>query len=204
MSNKSVKWTSCRSVRRADFFVPDLPLKKVDRTKKINDKREYRIYNTNYHLRVPMSKKKVIYPTLDPGQQTWSTFDIVKMLGIHRSRLREWLDRGFLDCGTRVQWGTSSKLRFRKYDLFSIKFFQVLVDSGMSRAVASRLTKLMNWQLISQNHYRYVVFQNINQKGEEKTLLKSAEPLAEIAASGLCIIINVKDILMSVEVKTGV
>jgi hypothetical protein len=65
----------------------------------------------------------------------FSTFDVMKALGIPRERLREWMDRSFVKPTTPAQ-GQGSRASFTRDAVYGVSLFRLLVDYGFSRAVA--------------------------------------------------------------------
>jgi len=69
----------------------------------------------------------------------YSTLDVVRTLGIPRERLREWLSRGFITPGIQQASGAGTKALFGPEDLYRIMLFKQLVESGISREMASKV-----------------------------------------------------------------
>ena len=97
------------------------------------------------HLEGIMKRNRAakIRLTLD-DQETFSTFDVLKILGLKRGRLRQWMDRGFIT-GFTVQWGSGEKTLFGRVGLYHIELFRVLVDSGLNRAVSFQIKEHVDW-----------------------------------------------------------
>jgi DNA-binding transcriptional MerR regulator len=79
----------------------------------------------------------------------YSTLDVVKILGIPRERLREWLSRGFVTPGIQEASGAGTKALFKPEDLYRIMLFKQLVESGVSRETASQVLSRFSSQEIS-------------------------------------------------------
>ena len=69
-------------------------------------------------------------------EQTFSTFDVLKILDIKRERLREWMNRGFI-IPTVPAEGLGSKAVFSVVDIYKIAVFKKLVESGVRRSRAA-------------------------------------------------------------------
>jgi len=78
----------------------------------------------------------------------YSTLDIVRALGIPRERLREWLSRGFITPGIQKASGAGTKALFGPEDLYRIMLFKELVESGISREMASKVLSSLSSQEI--------------------------------------------------------
>lgn len=62
----------------------------------------------------------------------FSTFDIVKALGIERERLREWMNRSFIK-PTIPAPGQGKKAVFTRLDVYAVELFRQLVSAGLDR-----------------------------------------------------------------------
>ncbi len=65
--------------------------------------------------------------------KTFTTFDIVKILGIERNLLAQWLMRGYISPSVQRAQGPGTKNLFSRNDLYNIRLFQQLVDTGIRR-----------------------------------------------------------------------
>ena len=77
----------------------------------------------------------------------YSTFDIVKGLGIPRERLREWMTRGFVSPSIAEADGAGTKALFSRFDLYLVATFRQLIDEeglNLPRIKASNI--LGEWQ----------------------------------------------------------
>ena len=70
----------------------------------------------------------------------YSTLDIVKATGIPIERLRDWLNRGYIE-PTLPSLGQGRKALFSDVDIYAIELFQKLIARGFSRHAASELIK---------------------------------------------------------------
>lgn len=81
--------------------------------------------------------------------EEFTTWDVIKRLGIHRERLREWLRLGFVNASAQKADGIGTKHLFTRWDLYIVALFQHLVLSGLSRKAArgvlKRVNKDMEW-----------------------------------------------------------
>jgi hypothetical protein len=74
---------------------------------------------------------------LEEGKN-FTTFDIVKILDIGRNLLAQWLMRGYIKPSVQQAKGPGTKNLFNVHDLYRIRLFQQLVDSGIERGEAKR------------------------------------------------------------------
>jgi DNA-binding transcriptional MerR regulator len=73
----------------------------------------------------------------------FSTFDVEKLLGIKRTRLQEWIDRGFIK-PSQASDGKGTKALFSRSDLYGIRLFVALLDLGFNRGAAA---EIIDWVL---------------------------------------------------------
>jgi hypothetical protein len=76
--------------------------------------------------------------------EEFTTWDVIKRLGIHRERLREWLRLGFVSASAQRADGIGTKHLFTRWDLYMVALFQHLVLSGLSRKAAGGVLKRVN------------------------------------------------------------
>ncbi len=69
--------------------------------------------------------------------RTFSTFDIVRLVGTPRERLFDWIARGFIEPSGGKAKGRGTKNVFTLRDLYGVVIFQALVDSGTAREKAA-------------------------------------------------------------------
>ena len=70
----------------------------------------------------------------------YSTLDIVKVTGIPMERLRDWLNRGYIE-PTLPSLGQGRKALFSDVAIYGIELFQKLITRGFSRQAAADLIK---------------------------------------------------------------
>jgi hypothetical protein len=70
----------------------------------------------------------------------FTTFFIIKALGIPRERLQDWMNRGFIT-PTIAAKGKGSKALFTLDDVYGIAFFQSLLRKGLNRGVAAGIVQ---------------------------------------------------------------
>jgi hypothetical protein len=90
----------------------------------------------------------------------YSTMDIVKIFGIPRERLREWLSRGFIKPGIQEASGPGTKALFALDDLYRIMLFKQLVESGTSREMASELVNCLSSEIMISEEFAAVGYRN--------------------------------------------
>lgn len=72
----------------------------------------------------------------------FSTLDIVKALDIPRERLREWMNRGYIEPSIQKASGQGTKALFSRADIYLVALFKKLIGLGFSRKSASDFVKL--------------------------------------------------------------
>jgi hypothetical protein len=71
-------------------------------------------------------------------REYFTTFEAIKIIGIKRERLKDWLERGFLKATRVEETGPGLKAYFDRWGLYMIRLFLHLVEHGISRREASR------------------------------------------------------------------
>jgi len=66
----------------------------------------------------------------------FSTFDIVKALGIPRERLKDWMNNGFVKPTIPAE-GQGTKAIFTRVDLYLTELFRDLLNKGFKRGIAA-------------------------------------------------------------------
>jgi DNA-binding transcriptional MerR regulator len=77
----------------------------------------------------------------------YTTFDIVKNLGIKQERLREWIDRGFIEPSLQKASGRGTKNLFSRHDLYRLGLFIYLLNVSLSRERAAELVNSLPFRM---------------------------------------------------------
>jgi len=88
-------------------------------------------------------------------KNTFSTFEIIKVLGIPRERLREWLKRDFIKPTISAD-GQGTKAVFTRQDVYGIELFRQLLERGLARDKARIFVKFFHDKMkedIARNTY---------------------------------------------------
>jgi len=146
---------------------------------------------------------KIRYPKLLPRQQTFSTFDVLKVLDLKRERLRQWMNHKFIPTGSRVEWGSGSKVVFTKSDLYRTLLFKKLVDAGLNRAVASRYMNHVDWSEVGADGYKFlfVIKYGKSMDDERFVYLRKEESLRHLKDEEQGLFINLAKIVEEIEIK---
>jgi hypothetical protein len=75
---------------------------------------------------------------MDP-REPYTTFDIKEKLGVGIERQKDWRERGFIKPTLMEAKGQGTKNLFSRFDLYTIKLFESLVDWGYPRKRASQI-----------------------------------------------------------------
>jgi len=67
----------------------------------------------------------------------FTTFDIIKKFGLKRERLKDWMERGYIEPSVQKARGVGTKNLFNTWDLYMIKLFQHLTSRGFPREFVS-------------------------------------------------------------------
>ena len=85
------------------------------------------LYDIHYTIWAIMDKDKL-----------YTTFDVVRILGIKMERLQDWLKRGYIQPVHEEAVGRGIKKYFGRLELYVIKAFQYMVENGITRAEAAK------------------------------------------------------------------
>jgi hypothetical protein len=86
----------------------------------------------------------------DEFSKTFTTSNITK-LGIKRERLKDWMERGFIEPSIQKAEGQGTKNLFSIFDLYTIMLFNTLIEYGFSRQDAGFRIKWTFYILIKGN-----------------------------------------------------
>ena len=87
------------------------------------------------------------------SEQTYTTFDIQKKLNIKIDRLKDWMNRGFIEPSVQKATGQGSKNLFSLYDLYLLMLFKYLIERGFSRKdAADRIyrIRILYWSILKK------------------------------------------------------
>jgi hypothetical protein len=128
-------------------------------------------------------------------KEVFTTFDIRENLGIKIDRLKDWMNRGFISPSIQKATGQGTKNLFSRWDLYSIKLFQYLIDRGFSRKDAAESIKdfiCLEWPIFNEalgTDHPYVGFvRTIDDKGKSKIVVRDLSidiPLADYVGSSI-------------------
>jgi hypothetical protein len=82
----------------------------------------------------------------DIMRNEFSTFDIVKALGIPRERLKDWMNNGFVKPTVPAE-GQGTKAIFTRVDLYLTELFRDLLNKGFKRDRAADFTRKISERL---------------------------------------------------------
>ena len=87
----------------------------------------------------------------------YTTFDVARIFKIDRTRLQEWIDKGFISPETPAA-GKGTKALFSRDQLYSIKLAYWLLKAGKQRRDAFEIADIC-WENIGtkQGQFRYLV-----------------------------------------------
>jgi hypothetical protein len=88
-----------------------------------------------------VSNMVYIRSTIQMNSTSFSTLDIGRALDIPRERLRDWMNRRFVQPTVNAT-GQGRKAVFTRSDVYGIAFFRTLIESGFSREVAADYVRL--------------------------------------------------------------
>jgi hypothetical protein len=80
------------------------------------------------------------YRQIEGQNRTFSSFEIVKQLGIKRETLRDWVKWSYIEPETKAS-GKGTKSVFSRQNLYEIGVFIHLIDIGIPRETASSWVK---------------------------------------------------------------
>jgi len=74
------------------------------------------------------------------AKHEFTTFDVVKIVGIKMERLQDWMKRGFIRPTRQVPVSRGLKSYFDRLQLYIIETFHYLVENGINRQEAAQWT----------------------------------------------------------------
>ena len=72
---------------------------------------------------------------------TFTTFQIMKILGLPRERLKDWMDKGYVIPSIRKADGVGTKNIFDLVDVYGIALFMHFLSQGLIRTFAAEYTR---------------------------------------------------------------
>jgi hypothetical protein len=82
----------------------------------------------------------------------FSTFDIIKALGIERERLREWMNRSYLRPSV-MSSGQGIKSEFTRCDVYAVELFRQLLEGGFDRDHAGVFVRFFQDQMKNESNF---------------------------------------------------
>ncbi len=112
----------------------------------------------------------------------YSTFDLVKVLGVHRSSIQQWMNHGFIEPTVEQAAGRGSKSLFSDVDIYRIELFRNLFQVGIPQREAASIAKDTNLDFIEGAalpvHYGVLVYEmSENSEGKKKPVMYMVESL---------------------------
>lgn len=114
-------------------------------------------------------------------ERTFTTFEIVKILGVERNLLAQWLMRGYITPSIQRARGVGTKNIFSRNDLYNIRLFQQLVNTGIRRSEAEMYIDI-NFQHISEAEAdrKYIVYtRKMKRVGVDEGIIADMEMVAD-------------------------
>jgi hypothetical protein len=101
--------------------------------------------------KIPKKAIKTRRKDLTPHRRTYTSFQVIEILGIKREKLQDWLARGFVEPDVKAK-GYGTKNLFTKANLYQIKLFITLTEYGFLREEAARRVKEMQkiWPVVEK------------------------------------------------------
>lgn len=90
----------------------------------------------------------------------FTTFDIEKILEIKRNCIQPWLDGGFVNPSIQRATRRGTKNLFSRDDLYKIRLFQLLLDSGISRKESGMYSNGLTFKNIGHgaDDFKYALY----------------------------------------------
>jgi DNA-binding transcriptional MerR regulator len=88
--------------------------------------------------------------------KNYTATEIAENLGIRIERLRDWINRGLVVPSIQKASGRGIKNLFSKYDLYRIYLFEKLLDYGINRTRAQKLSRI-KFEDLDVKKYSYSV-----------------------------------------------
>jgi hypothetical protein len=146
-----------------------------------------------------MTKQRVLYDQLLPGQEVFGSFETAYLLDIRRSVVNNDMKQGHLPAGKKLTWGRTKRTVFTRQELFWIALFYQLNAIGLTKTYAAAIVSR-----ISEQPHDYILLKpsdvtGVGRKGLHFKNYISVQVLDEINKAGATIIINYKKIRQDVD-----
>jgi hypothetical protein len=113
-------------------------------------------------------------------ERTFTTFEIVKILHIERNLLAQWLMKGYITPSIQRAKGVGSKNIFSRNDLYNIRLFQQLVNTGIRRREAEMYIDI-NFRNIgeAETDLKYIIYtRKMKRVGIDEGIITDMEMVA--------------------------
>jgi hypothetical protein len=157
-----------------------------------------------------MSDKKnnIIYSKLLPGQETYTTSDILRILDIKKQRLRQWTKLGYVEADVQVSTGSGNKSIFSIYQVYQISLFKKFVELGLNRWISGQFAQKLDyteWQGIVRGINKFMIISGSVDRSKEwqdsLTITLAKKISSRINDFDLALIINLSAIVEEVNSK---
>lgn len=137
----------------------------------------------------------------ESGLMEFTTFYISKLFGIPRSTIQLALDRGMIQPSIQRAEGRGTKNLFSKTDLFLLRIFHKLCETGLSQKEASEYLSYFDFDVIEKKglHFAYIIS---DERGKKELHFAShgGVMLEKLhGPSEVLIVIKIKQIIENVE-----
>jgi hypothetical protein len=78
----------------------------------------------------------------------FTTFDLLKILGIKRERLKHWIEEGYIKAYLQEETPNGNKSYFDIWHVYNIKLFMYLLEGGLSRQEAAKWSQANSPEMI--------------------------------------------------------
>ena len=161
------------------------------------------------HFANPDLKKLLVLKHLKGGHKTthtYSTLDVSRILGIEKSRVRDWIVKGFIIPSWHIAMARGDKNLLTYDDLCSVYLFQQLLSKGLQRTpvgfIISEIAKtgLTN---ILKSDFRYLIWNTRYPKEGGIVAILRKIPNSMIDTSSQMLVVDLLEVKNEVDRKRG-
>jgi hypothetical protein len=159
------------------------------------------------HYAKPNPMKSLVLKPLKGGYETtanYSTLDVSRILGIEKSRVRNWIVEGFIIPTWHIAMARGDKNLLTYDDLCSVYLFQQLLSKGLHRTpIAFIISEIAKTGLsnILKSDFRYVIWNTKNPKEGGIVAILRKIPNAMIDNSSQILVVDLLEVKNEVDRK---
>jgi hypothetical protein len=160
--------------------------------------------STSHLAKTTSSKFSILKPLKGKTTSNYSTVDVSRILGIEKSRVRNWIVEGFIIPSWHIAMARGDKNLLTYDDLCSVYIFQQLLSMGLHRAAIAFIIREIGKTGLSsllKSGYRYVIWNSKNPKEGGNIMILGKIPDSIVGNSIQMFIIDLLNVKKEVDRK---